>query len=71
MIYTKVKMNIDWEMNIPMPDATSVDEANAEMIKDGGSDAFVKSMGIEVVKGLSSAFTTAKVTGGTAEIVEI
>lgn len=71
MIYTKVTLKIDFEMNIPAQGAESVESLTAEMEKDGGPESFIKTMSDEVIKGLASPFTTAKVTDGSVKIVEV
>lgn len=71
MIYAKVVMQIHFEMNLPMQGATDVAEIKAVIDKDGGPDAFIKSMSDEMIKQMNTPFTTGKVTCGTVEIVEI
>jgi hypothetical protein len=71
MIYAKVCLKIDFEMTIPMQSATSVDEVNAEIEKDGGKEKFVNAMSAEILKQLQSPFTTGTVHSGTVEIVQI
>lgn len=71
MIYTKVVMHLECELNIPLAKATSVEEAQAEIAKDGGTDVFLKAMGDSVIEGFSSAFSTGRLLSGTVEIVEV
>lgn len=71
MIYAKISLKIDFEMNIPMQGSTTVDDVKAQIDKEGGTAAFIETMSAEVVKQLSSPFTTGKVTNGSLEIVQI
>lgn len=71
MIYTKVVMQLEVELNIPMSKAVSVEEAQAEIEKDGGKDGFVKAMGDEVIKGFSSPFSTGRLISGTVDVVQV
>lgn len=71
MIYAKVMLKLDFEMSIPMPGATTIDDVNAEIEKDGGKAAFIDKMSAEMVRQMESPFTTGKVTDGSMEIVQI
>lgn len=71
MIYAKVMLKLDFELNIPMERATSIEEVNAQIEKDGGKEAFIQAMSAEVIKQMSSPFSTGKMTSGTVEVVQI
>lgn len=71
MIYAKVLLKMDFELTIPMQGATSVEEINAQIEKEGGKDAFIEVMSAEAVKKMSTPFTTGRVTSGTVEVVEV
>jgi spore maturation protein SpmB len=71
MIYAKVKLNIEFEMNIPMSKAVSIDDVNAEIEKDGGKEPFIAKMAETVIESMSSPFSTGKVTSGTVDVVEV
>lgn len=71
MIYAKVLLKMDFELTIPMQDATSVDEVNSQIEKEGGKESFIQQMSAEAVKRMSTPFTIGRVTSGTVEIVEV
>ena len=71
MIYAKILLKIEFEMNIPMQGSTTVDDVKAQIDKEGGTDKFIEAMSAEVIKSMASPFSTGKVTSGTVEIVQV
>lgn len=71
MIYAKIILKIEFEMNMPMQGTTTVEEVKEQIDKEGGTDKFIEAMSAEVIKSMASPFSTGKVTSGTVEIVQI
>lgn len=71
MIYAKINLKIEFELNIPMQHARDVAEVQAQIDSQGGTDAFIAAMSKEVIENMSTPFSTGNVTAGTVEIVKI